>query len=381
MSILNSMPDVAMVAGEASGDLLGALLLQGLLTRTNDVSFGGIGGPRMAQLGFDAQIPLERLAVRGYVEVLRHLPGLLRLRAGLAKEMIASPPRMFIGIDAPDFNLGLEEKLRAARIRTLHLVCPSIWAWRAQRITQIKRSVDHMLCVFPFEPDLLASHGVKASYVGHPLADMIPLQPNSGQARRKLGLDEQGCVIALLPGSRRDEIAYIAPLFLKAAELLKIKEPDVRFLIPAAGELRRLELQRLLARFPGLPVQLVDGQSHTVLEACSGALVGSGTATLEAALYKKPMVIAYAMPTVSWWMMRNKGYLPYVGLPNILAGEFLVPELIQDKATPSALAGALIEQMRDRTLSTRLNDRFMQMHEQLRCDFSRAAADVVMEYL
>ncbi|MGL4574974.1 MAG: lipid-A-disaccharide synthase [Burkholderiaceae bacterium] len=381
MPILNSMPDVAMVAGEASGDLLGALLLQGLLAKTNDVAFGGIGGPRMAQLGFDAQIPLERLAVRGYVEVLRHLLGLLKLRSGLAKEMIASPPRLFIGIDAPDFNLGLEEKLRAARIRTVHLVCPSIWAWRAQRITQIKRSVDHMLCVFPFEPELLEKHGVKASYVGHPLADMIPLQPNVGQARRKLGLEEQSCIIALLPGSRKDEIAHIAPLFLKAAELLRIKEPNARFLIPAASELRRVELQRLFARFPGLPVQLVDGQSHTVLEACSGVLVASGTATLEAALYKKPMVIAYAMPTVSWWMMRNKGYLPYVGLPNILAGEFLVPELIQDKATPSALAGALIEQMRDRTLSTRLNDRFMQMHEQLRCDFSRTAADVVMEYL
>lgn len=376
-----SAPRFALVAGEASGDLLGALLLQGLLARTNDVAFGGIGGPRMAQLGFDAQIPLERLAVRGYVEVLRHLPGLLKLRSGLAKEMIASPPRMFIGIDAPDFNLGLEEKLRAARIRTVHLVCPSIWAWRAQRITQIKRSVDHMLCVFPFEPELLAKHGVKASYVGHPLADMIPMQPNIEQARRKLALDEQGCVIALLPGSRKDEIAHIAPLFLKAAELLRVKEPNVRFLVPAAGELRRLELQRLLARFPGLPVQLVDGQSHTVLAACDGALVGSGTATLEAALFKKPMVIAYAMPTLSWWMMRNKGYLPYVGLPNILAGEFLVPELIQDKATPSALAGALIEQIRDRALSTRLTERFTYIHEQLRRDFSRTAADVIMQYL
>jgi lipid-A-disaccharide synthase len=381
MQILSSTPDVAMVAGEASGDLLGALLLKGLISRVPDMTFAGIGGPRMSAAGFDAQIPLERLAVRGYVEVLKHLPSLLKLRSALARDMIAAPPRLFLGIDAPDFNLTLEQKLRVAKIKTLHLVCPSIWAWRAKRIEHIKRAVDHMLCVFPFEPELLSKHGVKASYVGHPLADMIPLVPDPMHARERLKIDKSRCVIALLPGSRKDEIKHIAPLFLKAAALLLVKEPSAVFLIPAANEQRRAELAQLAAKHQGLPVQVLDGQSHAALEACDGALVGSGTATLETALFKKPMVIAYAMPTASWWLMKNKGYLPYVGLPNILANEFLVPELLQDKATPEALAGALIEQMRDQKRSTRLKERFTHIHTQLRCDFSTTAANVVLEYL
>jgi lipid-A-disaccharide synthase len=381
MTVLTSVPDVCMIAGEASGDLLGALLLKGLAAQQGQLRFGGIGGPRMIEAGFDAQIPMERLAVRGYVEVLRHLPDLLRLRSALATELLAAPPKLFVGIDAPDFNLGLEERLRSAGVKTLHLVCPSIWAWRKERIDKIKRAVDQMLCVFPFEVELLARHGVKASYVGHPLADMIPLVPDATRARQKLNIDMQGCVIALMPGSRRDEVTHIAPRFLKAAELLLVKQPGARFLIPAAGEERKQELQRLIAGFPNLPVQLVDGQSHTVLEACDGVLVASGTATLEAALYKKPMVIAYAMPSISWWMMKDKGYMPFVGLPNILAEEFIVPELIQDKATPQALAAALLAQMRDSGLSRQLAARFTLMHEALRKDFSQTAAKVVLQCL
>jgi lipid-A-disaccharide synthase len=370
-----------MLAGESSGDLLGALLLKGLLREQPSLRYGGIGGPRMVELGFDAQVPMERLAVRGYAEVLRHLPGLLRLRKQIATDLSTNKPRLFIGIDAPDFNLGLEEKLRGAGVKTLHLVCPSIWAWRAERSEKIKRAVDHMLCVFPFEVPLLEKLGIPASYVGHPLADMIPLEPNRAAARNTLGVASDGCVIALLPGSRKDEIMHIAPRFLKAAELICAKEPGVQFLLPAAGAERKEELRRMLTRAPQMPIRLVDGQSHLVLEASDGVLVASGTATLEAALYKKPMVIAYAMPKLSWWMMKDKGYMPYVGLPNILAGEFLVPELLQDRATPQALAMGLIHQMRDSHAMAQLTACYRLMHEELRCNFSQSAARIVARFL
>jgi lipid-A-disaccharide synthase len=381
MAVLDPVPDVCMLAGESSGDLIGALLLKGLRQEHPQLRYGGIGGPRMIEQGFDAQVPMERLAVRGYVEVLRHLPGLLRLRRQIAQDLAQNKPRVFLGIDAPDFNLGLEEKLRVAGVKTLHLVCPSIWAWRAQRGAKIKRAVDHMLCVFPFEVALLEKLGVPASYVGHPLADMIPLEPDRGTARRALGLQQDACVIALLPGSRRDEIAHIAPRFLQAARILHAKAPGTRFLIPAAGAERKAELQRLLNRYADVPTQLIDGQSHRVLEASDGVLVASGTATLEAALYKRPMVIAYAMPGLSYWLMKDKGYLPYVGLPNILAGEFIVPELIQDRATPQALADALITQMRDSNATAQLAARYRRIHEDLRRDFSRSAAHVVGQFL
>jgi lipid-A-disaccharide synthase len=381
MGVLTTIPDVCMLAGESSGDLLGALLLKGLKPHYPELRFGGIGGPRMIALGFDAQVPMDRLAVRVYAEVLRRLPALLRLRKSLARELSAQKPRVFLGIDAPDFNLGLEQRLRQHGVRTLHLVCPSIWAWRAGRAEKIKRAADHVLCVFPFEEVLLEKLGIAATYVGHPLADMIPIMPDTAQARATLHLGLQDRVIALLPGSRKDEIAHLAPRFLKAAEILRTKEPGAKFLIPAAGAERKAELERILRQFHQLPVQLVDGMSHTVLEACDGVLVASGTATLEAALYKKPMVIAYAMPALSWWMMKDKGYLPYVGLPNILAGEFLVPELLQDKATPQALAAALIEQMRNRILGEQRLSHYVRMHHALRRDFSTTAANAVAKYL
>jgi lipid-A-disaccharide synthase len=381
MGVLVTVPDVCMLAGESSGDLLGALLLKGLKPRYPELRFGGIGGPQMIALGFDSQVPIDRLAVRGYAEVLRRLPALLHLRKSLARELSTYKPRVFLGIDAPDFNLGLEQQLRQQGVRTLHLVCPSIWAWRAERAEKIERAVDHMLCVFPFEEVLLEKLGITATYVGHPLADMIPIMPDMAQARATLQLPLEGRVIALLPGSRRDEIAHLAPRFLKAAELIRTKEPGAQFLIPAAGAERKAELERILQQFRQLPVRLVDGMSHTVLEASDGVLVASGTATLEAALYKKPMVIAYAMPALSWWMMKDKGYLPYVGLPNILAGQFLVPELLQDKATPQALAAALIEQMRDRTLGEQRLDHYVRMHHALKRDFSTAASNVLARYL
>jgi lipid-A-disaccharide synthase len=381
MTVLDPVPEVFVLAGESSGDLIGALLLKGLQQLHPHLHYGGIGGPRMVELGFDAQIPMERLAVRGYAEVLRHLPALLRLRKQLANDLIAQPPKVFIGVDAPDFNLGLEEKLRLSGIKTLHLVCPSIWAWRAERGGKIKRAVDHLLCVFPFEVELLQKLGIPATYVGHPLGDMIALEPDPQGARDALRIPRDAFAVGLLPGSRRDEIVHIAPRFFKAAELIRAKEPNAIFLMPAAGPERKDQLQRMLKQYPAVQVQLIDGQSHRVLEASDGVLVASGTATLEAALYKKPMVIAYVMPKLTWWMMKDKGYLPYVGLPNILAGEFLVPELLQDRATPEALACALIEQVRDTRKKEQLNERFHQIHLQLRRGFSHSAAQAVAQFL
>ncbi len=372
---------LGMVAGEASGDLLGGLLLQGLKARWPDLQAGGIGGPKLAAQGFDAWWPHERLSVFGYVDALGRLPELLRIRRQLAERLLRERPAAFIGIDAPDFNFGLETRLREGGLKTIHFVCPSIWAWRGERVHKLARAADHVLCLFPFEPALLQRHGVPATFVGHPLADAIPLLPPRAAARSALGLAEGDTVVALLPGSRRSEIAHIAPRLLAAARLMHRQRPDLRFVMPVVPGLRGL-VEPLLARHTGAAaVTLLDGQSHEALAACDLTLVASGTAALEAALFKRPMVITYHLAWLNWQRMKRMRYQPWVGLPNILCGEFVVPELIQDAATPEALAREGLAWLDDPRRVAALERRFNDLHHLLRQNTARKATDAIAQIL
>lgn len=370
-----------MVAGEASGDLLAGLLLDGMRQRWPALDAAGIGGPQMARRGFQAWWPHDKLAVRGYVEVLRHYREIVGIRDQLRERLLAGRPDAFIGIDAPDFNLDLEAALKAQGIPTVHFVCPSIWAWRADRVDKIRRSVDHVLCIFPFEPALLAQHGIAATYVGHPLADVIPLSPDKAAARQQLGLRDSDMVVALLPGSRASEIKYLAARFLQAARRILAGRPGTRFVLPAAGSLRGAI--EAAARGVGLgdSLQVVSGQSHAVLAACDVTLIASGTATLEAALFKRPMVIAYNMNWLSWQIMRRKKLQPWVGLPNILCGEFVVPELLQDAATPDAMANAVLAWLDAPERISQLQTRFTALHHDLRRDTATLATDAIQKVL
>lgn len=372
---------LALVAGEVSGDLLAGLLLGGVRQRWPQARLAGIGGPRMAAHGFEAWWPHDKLAVRGYVEVLRHYREIKGIRDALAERLLAERPDAFIGVDAPDFNLGLEARLRAAGIRTIHFVCPSIWAWRARRVEKIARSADHVLCLFPFEPALLARHGIAATYVGHPLADAIPLEPPRAAARAALGLADETPVVALLPGSRRSEIEAIAPLFLATAARLARARPGLRFVLPVVPGLRAL-LEPLRARHAAeAPIQLLDGRSHEALAACDVTLIASGTATLEAALFKRPMVIAYKMHPLSWQIMKRMQLQPWVGLPNILCEDFVVPERIQSAATPERLAGDVLAWLDTPERAATLAHRFTELHHLLRRDTARTATDAIAKVL
>ncbi|MGI4856720.1 MAG: lipid-A-disaccharide synthase [Janthinobacterium lividum] len=369
---------VAMVAGEASGDLLGAALLNGLAQRLPAGSqCTGIGGPRMSTAGFDARWPAERLAVRGYVEALSQIPGILRIRRALTQSLLADPPAVFVGIDAPDFNFTLEHTLKQAGVPTVHFVSPSIWAWRGGRIKKIAKAVDHMLCVFPFEKAIYDKAGIRATYVGHPLADMIPMQPDPAGARARLGLAPDGPLIGVMPGSRRSEIALIGPAFFGAMAVMHRREPGVRFVLPAASAGVRELLAPLVAAHPDLPLTITDGDSHSAMEAADALLIKSGTSTLEAALYKKPMVISYKVPWLTGQIMRRQGYLPYVGLPNVLAGRFVVPEILQHFATPEALADATLEQLHNDANRRELTELFSEMHASLHRNTAELAAEVV----
>ena len=374
-------PSVAMVAGEASGDLLAGLLLAGMRARWPDMACAGIGGQRMAERGFDAWWPSEKLAVRGYVEVLRHYREIVGIREQLKQRLLRERPDVFIGVDAPDFNLRLEHDLRRAGIRTVHFVCPSIWAWRAQRIEQIRSSVDHVLCLFPFEPHMLRRHGISATFVGHPLANVIPMQVDRLAARAALDLRPDDPVLAILPGSRRSEIQYLARRFFDATRLLLRERPRLQCIVPAVPAL--LELVEQAASVAGVAqeVRILCGQSHTALAACDVTLIASGTATLEAALFKRPMVIAYNMHWLSWQIMRRKRLQPWVGLPNILCQEFVVPELLQEQATAPALAGAVGVWLDDPQRVAKLNFRFAALHRQLQCDTSQCATDAIEQVL
>ena len=381
-----SHPFLAMVAGETSGDLLASLVLQGLRTDFPDLYAAGIGGARMAAHGFDAWWPSERLAVHGYsAELVRRIWGILRIRKQLVQRLTAQKPQLFMGIDAPDFNLGVEERLRANGIKTVHFVCPSIWAWRPERVEKIRRAADHVLCIFPFEPALLAQHGIAATYVGHPLANVIPLEPDRSAARRKLGLVEEGEVLAVLPGSRASEVGYIAKPFFQAAAMLLRARPSLTILVPAVPALRA-RIDALAAECGILDrIRVLDGQSHLALEACNCTLIASGTATLEAALFKRPMVISYHMHPISWRLMKRKQLQPWVGLPNILCQDFVVPELLQDAATPQALADAVAQWLdapvRDPSRLALLEQRFNDLHLELRRDTPKLATDAIQKIL
>ncbi|MCW5664303.1 MAG: lipid-A-disaccharide synthase [Piscinibacter sp.] len=370
-----------MVAGEASGDLLAGLLLGGLRQRWPDLQAFGIGGPAMARHGFEAWWPHDKLAVRGYVEVLSHYRELLGIRNQLGERLLKERPDVFIGVDAPDFNLELETRLKATGVKTVHFVSPSIWAWRGKRIEKIRKAADEVLCIFPFEPPIYAKQGIPATYVGHPLADTIPLEVPRAAARAALGLAEGDTVVALLPGSRRSEIQYIAPRLFDAAAQMQALRPGLRYLLPVVPGLRHLvePLRKLHAE--QVAVELLDGRSHELLAACDVTLVASGTATLEAALFKRPMVICYAMHALSWQMMKRMKYQPWVGLPNILLRDFAVPELIQGDATPERLAHAALAWLDDAPRCAALHSRFEALHRELRCDTARTATDAIEKLL
>jgi lipid-A-disaccharide synthase len=356
-------------------------LLKGLKTRWPNLGAAGIGGPQMTAQGFEAWWPSDKLAVRGYIEVLRHYREIAGIRRQLTTRLLAEPPDVFIGVDAPDFNLDLEARLKAAGTKAIHFICPSIWAWRGARVAKIAKSVDHVLCLFPFEPALLARHGIAATYVGHPLADAIPLEPPQASARQALGLAASDCVVALLPGSRRSEIHYIAPLFLQAAARLHRQRPSLRFLLPIAPGLRSLLAPMLQQHAGSTPITLVEGRSHEVLAACDVTLIASGTATLEAALFKRPMVIAYRMHSLSWQMMRRMRYQAWVGLPNILCGDFIVPERIQGDADPATLAADVLAWLDAPARADTLKARFTELHHLLRRDTARTATDAIAKIL
>ena len=374
-------PRVAMVAGETSGDLLAGLLLDGMRSRWPDLAVGGIGGAQMHKRGFDAWWPSDKLAVRGYVEVLRHYREITHIRRQLRARLLQRRPDIFVGVDAPDFNLGLERDLKQHGIRTVQFVCPSVWAWRADRLDRIRASADHVLCLFPFEPALLHQHGIAATYVGHPLAGVIPMQPDKPAARRALGLSDDDQVVAILPGSRRSEIEYLARRFLDAAAILKRARATIRFILPAVASLEPLVTR--MARDAGMAreVRILDGQSHRALAACDVALIASGTATLEAALFKRPMVITYNMHWLSWQIMRGKRLQPWVGLPNILCREFVVPELLQEQATPEAMAAAIGQWLDAPERMQALRQRFAKLHTELLRDTPRLATDAIEQVL
>ena len=375
--------NLAMVAGETSGDVLAGLMLDGVRARWPDLRAVGIGGPQMAARGFTAWWPHEKLSVHGYGwDVLRRYREIVGIRRQLKSRLLLQRPDLFIGIDAPDFNLDLEAALKATGVKTVHFVCPSVWAWRAERLEAIRRSVDHVLCLFPFEPALLARHGIAATYVGHPLAQVIPLEPDRAAARVKLGLRQDAPVLALLPGSRQSEIAHLALRFFQAAALVRQAQPTMQFVVPALPALMPAIEQA--ARASGMAVQLtiVAGQSHTALAACDLTLIASGTATLEAALFKRPMVIAYHMSALSWQIMRRKKLQPWVGLPNILCQDFVVPELLQQAATPRALADAVLAGLAAKPAQVAvLQQRFTELHLQLRQDTPRLAAHAIEKIL
>jgi lipid-A-disaccharide synthase len=379
-SSLSKAPDgafsMAMVAGETSGDLLAGLMMQGIRAQWPDAYLYGIGGPRMQSQGFNALWPSDKLAVRGYVEVLRHYREIVGIRKQLKSQLLDHPPQVFVGVDAPDFNLDLERDLKQAGIPTVHFVCPSIWAWRAERIEKIKQSVDHVLCIFPFETDLLHAHGIDATYVGHPLAQAIPMHVDTLKARQELKLDPDRPVVALLPGSRESEITYLAERFFQTAKHLSQQQANLQFVLPAMPAMKA-RIEHIRDQVGASQVQILNGQSHAALAACDVTLIASGTATLEAALFKKPMVIAYNMNWLSWQMMKRKKLQPWVGLPNILAQEFCVPEFLQDQATPSNMSMAVLEWLRSPEKAQALVSRFENMHASLLRDTPTLAAHAI----
>ncbi|HEY2188500.1 MAG TPA: lipid-A-disaccharide synthase [Caldimonas sp.] len=375
-------PRFAMVAGEASGDLLGGALLASLRARWPAIAAAGIGGPRMAEQGLVAWWPHDKLAVRGYFEVLGHFREILAIRNHLVERLLGERPDAFIGVDAPDFNLGVELKLKAAGIRTIHFISPSIWAWRGGRIGKIGRATDLVLCVFPFEPEIYAKRGIHAVYVGHPLASAIPFEVPRAVSRAELDIAEGETAVAILPGSRRSEIKYVAPRLFATCAAMHRARPGLRFVIPVVPGLRAAVDALLAEHAADVPILILDGRAHEALAACDVALVASGTATLEAALFKRPMVVVYAMHTLSWQMAKVMHYQPWVSLPNILLRDHAVPELLQHDATPEKIAAAAYRWLDDPVAVRSLQARFEAIHRELQRDtgaLATAAIEAVLE--
>ncbi|MET3116420.1 lipid-A-disaccharide synthase [Undibacterium sp. GrIS 1.8] len=371
---------IAMVAGETSGDMLANRMLSGLRKQLPDAVMHGIGGPRMAEYGFINDWPMDKLAVRGLFEVLAHYREISGIRKQLRERLLVEKPDVFIGVDAPDFNLDLEIQLKRAGIPTMHYISPSIWAWRGGRIKKIAEAVSHMLVVFPFEEKIYRDAGIPVTYVGHPLAQVIPLEIDTAAAREELGFPADARILTVLPGSRMSEIKYNTATFISAAKILCARDPQLQIVVPMAGSKQRSYYIKLVvqAKLEGVPVLLIDGRSHTAIAAADVVLVASGTASLEVALFKKPMVIAYKMMEASWQIMRHMGYQPWIGLPNILEREFVVPEFLQSAATPEALAEALWKQLNDTSLRDSLQQRFTDMHHTLLRDTAELSSNAVM---
>jgi lipid-A-disaccharide synthase len=376
-------PRIAIVAGEPSGDLLGSLLVAAIQRLVPNAEFRGIAGPRMQALGVASLFPMQTLAVRGYVEVLRHFREIVGIRSKLRRQLLADPPDLFIGVDAPDFNLSLETALRRAGVPTAHFVSPSIWAWRPERMQKIRAAVSHMLALFPFEAPLYERAGVPVTFVGHPLADLLADAPGRTQARDQLRLPADAVIVALLPGSRVSELEQLADTYVQTARIVADRRGPVIFLVPLVNRETRLIFEAALDRAGArdLPMHLLFGHAHEAMSAADVVLVASGTATLEAALLARPMVICYRMPALSWRIMRRKKLLPYVGLPNILAGQFVVPELIQDDATPENLAQVLCNLLADPVLRQRMSARLGRIRQDLQRDSAATAARALLPYL
>jgi lipid-A-disaccharide synthase len=374
---------IGIVAGEASGDLLGSHLMAALKEVHPDLEFVGIGGPKMKSAGMEVLFPMEKLAVRGYVEVLRHYLEIVGIRRKLRAYFLANRPDLFIAIDAPDFNLDLELALKQQGIPTIHYVSPSIWAWRGERIHKIKRAVSHMLTLFPHESQLYQKADVPVDYVGHPLADMLPERPKRAEMRDAMRIPLKAKVFAFLPGSRRSEVKYLAHTFVETAKLILQQLPDARFLVPLVSRETRGIFEHALYDCDAqeLPITMLFGHAQDAMIAADGVLVASGTATLEAALLKRPMVITYRMPALSWWLMKRKRYQPYVGLPNILCERFVVPELLQEDATPENLTQALLNLVNNTEAVAQLEEAFTALHQTLRQNTAQKAAAAILPYL
>lgn len=367
---------IALVAGEASGDILGSGLMRAIKARHPDAQFIGVGGPLMEAGGMVSYFPMERLSVMGLVEVLGRLKELLARRKLLIQTLIDERPDVFIGIDAPDFTLNIELKLRQAGIKTVHYVSPSVWAWRQKRVLKIREGCDLMLTLLPFEARFYEEKGVPVRFVGHPLADTVPLEADRYAARAELGLGD-GPVVALMPGSRGGEVGRLGALFFDTADRLLAQRPNLRFVLPCASPQRRAQIEQLL-QGRNLPLTLLDGRSHVALAACDAVLIASGTATLEALLYKRPMVVAYRLAPLTYWILKRMVKSPYVSLPNLLAQRLLVPELLQDAATADALAQTLLPLLDNGSEQT---VGFDEIHRTLRRDASNQAADAVLSLI
>ncbi|MCP3670997.1 MAG: lipid-A-disaccharide synthase [Gammaproteobacteria bacterium] len=375
---------VGIVANEVSGDMLGAGLMRELKSRLPNVQFEGIAGPRMQELGCTTLFPMEKLSVMGLVEVLSHLPEVLSIRRSVRNHFLSNPPDLFIGIDGPDFNLSLERDLKQAGITTVHYVCPSVWAWRAGRVNKIRASVDMVLSLFPFEREFLEKHQVPATHVGHPLADEIPLDPDQPGARERLGLDLNSRVIAILPGSRSSEVSSLSEDFIRAAMQCQQRFPQMRFVVPLVNQrIRELFEQTLQQVAPELPITLVDGNARDVLQAADVVLTASGTATLEALLLKRPMVIAYRLHWLTHWIFTYFNLIksPFISLANMLAGEEIAPEILQDAVQPQVLADALIRVLEKEEKTGLVQEVGNKVHRELRLNASSRAADAVLDLL